>query len=84
MNKFVTRLIATLPLAENTVVIINGNAEKKRGSVRNILLSELNDMAKKKNITNACIHASASRMKLYGIPDDMKQKIRNIWNANYK
>ena len=84
MNKFLAKLIATLPLEETTVVIINGNAEKKRGSVRNILLSELTDMAKTHNITNACIHASASRIKLYGIPDNMKQRVRNIWDANYR
>jgi len=89
MNRLLIQIIAALPLAESTVLIVDSKAIAKRGRFRSVLLSELSSLAKETGITNACIHAasvgrSGFKLSLVGIPDALKQRIRNVWSANWQ
>jgi hypothetical protein len=81
------RLIAWLPLGDNTVLISRGIATARRGKIRGLLISELNDFAREHAITSACIHSRSREpygfsLRIYGIPASLHQRLRNIWGAN--
>ncbi|MEN9361237.1 MAG: hypothetical protein RL095_2772 [Verrucomicrobiota bacterium] len=81
------RLLAFLPLGDATVEISRGLASARRGQIRGLLLSELNDFAREHGITDACIHSRQRpgygfSLRIYGVPPSLHQRLRNIWGAN--
>ena len=80
--------ISILPLSNTTVLIVNGRARAKRGRVGTSVLSALSDLAKVSGVRHACIHASVkanglARLSLFGVPQSLKQRFRNVWGAHY-
>ncbi len=80
-------LLAFLPLGDSTVLISGGVATARRGKIRGLLLSELNDFAREHGITSACIHSRQRpgygfSLRIYGVPASLHQRLRNIWGAN--
>ncbi|MDF3130235.1 hypothetical protein P0Y35_13590 [Kiritimatiellaeota bacterium B1221] len=87
MKKYWILLMAALPMAASTVVIIDFNAKCKRGKLRSALLSELSELARGSGIPYACIHASVNgqtgyKLMIFGFPDALKQRVRNVWGAH--
>lgn len=81
------RIIAWLPLGDSTVLISGGGATARRGTIRALLLSELNDFAREHSITSACIHSRQRpgygfSLRIYGVPASLHQRLRNIWGAS--
>ena len=81
------RFLAWLPLGDSTVLISNGIATARRGTIRGLLLSELNDFAREHGITSACFHSRQRPgygfcLRIYGVPASQHQRLRNIWGAN--
>ena len=89
MKKLWIYFVAALPLAESTVLIVDSAATRRRGKLRSALLSELSGLAKDTGITHACIHASSVgssgfKLVIVGVPDALKQRVRNVWGANWQ
>ncbi len=87
MKRAWIQLVAAFPLGEITVVILNGEARKRRGNPRVALLSELTELAKENGFPDACIHAAQKKglgvkLKIFGIPPAFHQRVRNVWGAN--
>ena len=86
MKRFLVTVVAFLPWADTTVLIKNGKAVARRGMVRGALLSELEDLAKDTGVDTACIHAvtqgAGSRLDLFGVPEQYRQRFYNVWNCN--
>jgi hypothetical protein len=82
------RFRAALPLADVVVVIDHGRATVTRGSLRPGLLGELNDLAKILDIDPACIRARTSslgyRLTFVGVPEEYRQRFRNVWGASWR
>ncbi len=77
------RLLAALPLGGATVLIRRGKAEAVRGNPPPRLLRALEEVG---DIDCACIYAwpharVGYRLALHGVPKHLRQRIRNIWNA---
>ena len=88
MNNIIIKIISLFSLAQTIVVIENGKLKKKRGKVSGTLLNELSDLISAHNIKNGCLlftkNGQQKKLKLIGIPDNLNQRFRNVWNANYK
>ena len=82
------KLIATLPLANTTILIENGMAVTKRGMVRSVLLSELAELAMSNDVQCACIMARTTStgfsLSFYGIPKALHQRFRNVWGVHWR
>lgn len=81
------RLLALLPLGSDTVLISGGIASARRGKIRGLLLTELNDFAREHGIDSACIHSQQRpgygfSLRIYGVPESLHQRLRNVWGAN--
>ncbi|MDA3924959.1 MAG: hypothetical protein PF904_09705 [Kiritimatiellae bacterium] len=89
MKRIWIKIIAFFPLGDVTVLIADGRALCKRGSVRKLLLSELTDLARSNQISDGCIHISSTdnagcKLSFYGIPVNQHQRLRNVWAANWR
>ena len=88
MNRFWIRFLASLPLADTTVLIDGGRAEARRGVVHSRVLSALADLAGANGIETACVHARTAgkslSLTLFGVPESLHQRFRNVWGANWK
>jgi hypothetical protein len=89
MKRFWIKFMASLPLGDTTVLIADGGVVARRGNPRAALLSELSEWVKCNGIHDACVHASTTgasgfRLSLFGIPDSLHQRLRNVWGANWK
>ena len=89
MNRFWTRLVASLPLTDTVILVQNGMVIVRRGKVRTTLLSELAELVRCNRIQTACIMARTTartfRLSFLGIPDEvLRQKFRNVWGVNWR
>ena len=87
MKKLWIRFIASLPLADTTVLITDGNVVTRRGRTRPALRAELGELARTTGVVDACIHAYTTghlgcRLSFFGIRDSLHQRFRNVWCAN--
>ena len=87
MKRFWIRLMAALPLGDATVLIENDKAVRRRGKLPATLLSELSDVAASNGVRHACLHERGTRgtgfrLRLFGVPADLRQRFRNVWGAN--
>jgi hypothetical protein len=90
MKRLWMRLIASTKLQGTCVLILNGRAIARRGKARGILLAELSQFAETQGVDAACIYAVTSpgpgtanfKLSIYGIPDSLHQRVRNIWSVN--
>ncbi len=81
------QLVALLPLGDTTIVIADGRAFPRRGKPRARLVSALSQLAQNAGIEAACIHAfsgggSGFKLRLFGVPEALRQRLRNVWAAN--
>ena len=80
------KFIAHLPLGDATVLIECGQAIAKRGTVPASLLADLAELFRTNGIQVACIHARKQShgcsLTLFGVPQSLHQRVRNIWAAN--
>jgi len=88
MKRAWIRLVAALPLADTTLLITDARLEVRRGKVRAGLLRELNELLKLHPLAMACIQARTTqtgfRLSFHGIPQELHQRFRNVWSANWK
>lgn len=88
MTGFWIKLFACLSFADATVLIQDGHAVAKRGAAPFILLAELAELARTNGIETACIHARMTghgfSLTLFGVPQALHQRFRNVWAANWR
>ena len=88
MTRFWIKLAAGLPLANAAVLIVDGQAVAKRGTVPARLLAELAELARTNGIETACVHARRTShgfsLTLFGVPRALHQRFRNVWVANWR
>ena len=89
MKRLWIKFIASLPIAETTVLIVDGKAVVTRGKANSALASEVQGLASSSGVTIACIHGSEAgsaghKLSIFGIPDNLHQRFRNVWAANWK
>ncbi len=84
MNSLIISLLARIPLAPQAVLIQQKKARLLRGQLPHALLSDLSELSERNHISHACIHASGGKgkpvkLRMFGIPDELEQRLRNIW-----
>ena len=88
MKRFWIQLMAWLPLTDASVIIADGKATVRRGNVRSVLLSELEELARSSGLDLGCIRAQTRgngfRLSFYGVPPQLRQRFRNVWGANWR
>ena len=87
LKRFWMKCLAFLPLASITVLIDNGTASAGRGRVKEALLSKIGHTLAQNNIHCGCIYVTKQphghRLRFFGIPKHLHQRLRNIWSANW-
>ena len=86
MIKLITKLRILLSPANVIVEIKNNKVNTKKGKAGSSTLRELKDVIQKNDIKYACIFYSKNKKKLdlIGIPQNIEQKIRNVWYNNHR
>ena len=88
MKRLWTKLTAFLSVADVVVLIENGEARAVRGKVRTVLLEELSHLAGDEGIDMASIRAGKDamghRLSFSGIPEPLRQRFRNVWEASWR
>ncbi|MHC4887323.1 MAG: DUF3634 family protein [Planctomycetota bacterium] len=79
------RLLALLPLGDTTILIQGGRVRCSRGEVNPSLLGDIGDVLRLAGVAGGCIHARAGggaiRLRIYGIPQQLHQRLRNVWTV---
>ena len=89
MNKLLLSLKLLFSWDDIGIEIQGDTAIALRGEVKNILLKEIEDLAKAhefedKSYILATSEKKFCRLKFIGIPKHLHQRFRNVWNANWK
>lgn len=85
MRKIEAELYSLLPALDITLLIREGEVIVKRGQAPAALVNAIDEMARDNGIDFAVIHGpkggSTLGMRMYGIPQILRQRCRNIWAA---
>ena len=88
MKRIWIKLASCLPLADATVLILDGHAVAKRGTMPFELLAELTELARTNGVETACNPARRTShgfsLTLFGVPKGLHQRFRNVWAANWR
>ena len=88
MKLFWIKLASCLPLGDATVLIEHGRAVATRGTVPASLLADLTELARTNGLEVACIHATrkshGASLTIFGVPNALRQRVRNVWAANWR
>ncbi|WP_420792839.1 DUF3634 family protein [Lentisphaera profundi] len=86
MNKLLIKFRILISYTTVIVEIENNKLNTKKGKAGNNTLRELREVIQTSNVKYGCILycKSKKKLKLLGIPQNIHQKLRNVWYNNHR